>query len=109
MNEKMRVTVIATGFNASNDQKIEKSENIKIEPNEKPVSRFTEQTVMSFNQETKISDPVEAFASMNPKLNNDDSSNRMKEQTASQTKNRIPLFSGEDRTIPAYIRRLEDN
>ncbi len=111
MNEKMRVTVIATGFNGSTEPKIEKNEKINIEPNEKPVSRFTEQTVMSFKQEPKISDPAEAFAAMNPQLNNnDDSSNRMKEQTAShQTKNRIPMFSGEDRTIPAYIRRLDHN
>ncbi len=109
MNEKMRVTVIATGFNGNSDQKIEKSEKLNIEPNEKPVSRFTEQTVMSFKQEPKISDPAEAFAAMNPKLNYDDSSNRMKEHTNNQTKNKIPMFSGEDRTIPAYIRRLEDN
>ena len=110
MNEKMRVTVIATGFNGNSDQKIEKSEKLNIESKEKPISRFTEQTVMSFKQEPKISDPAEAFAAMNPQLNNDESSYRMKEQTVShQTKNRIPMFSGEDRTIPAYIRRLEDN
>ncbi len=120
MTGKMQVTVIATGFN-SHEETIVANKSVTEQQQTNPTnpeSLTTEQTVMAFKAEVPISEPTDVFAPMTNNIQSEETHNRLigksnniGTNTVSENvnRNRIPMFSGEDRTIPAYIRRLEDN
>jgi hypothetical protein len=85
MNEKMRVTVIATGFGSVVEKLAEKEEEAEI------IARSQPGKVMSLFPDDS---PYPARKVVGG--NNDG-------------RNRMPAFDDDNRQIPAYIRRLEDN
>ncbi|MFH1373501.1 MAG: cell division protein FtsZ [bacterium] len=107
MNNQMRVTVIATGFSSTLETK-----PVRI-PEEKPavmaarpISLFPD---ASFPQTKQVEqpEPVGAVADSSGYQDNPDSGEG--NGNGNSGRNRVPLFSEDDRTIPAYIRRLESD
>lgn len=85
MKDKMRVTVIATGFGSVVERLVEKEEEAEI------IARSQPGKVMSlFPDESHF--PVRKVAGGN-----------------NGGRSRMPAFDDDNRQIPAYIRRLEDN
>ena len=86
----------------------------KKQEKSKPIKEsmpFSQQTVIPLATESvypEVSEIVTASTD-NYEVNQPRVNLMQTEEKSSQTRNRIPLFSGEDRTIPAYIRRIEDN
>ncbi|UCD64699.1 MAG: cell division protein FtsZ [Candidatus Zixiibacteriota bacterium] len=109
MKDEMRVTVIATGFGQDQQlvRKVEKEVDHSLPG--KPMSLFPEQTATVTRRETRIIEPEEAVVSASrtePEHvfeTEDDNGN------GHNVRNRVPMFTEDDRTIPAYIRRLDDN
>lgn len=110
MKDQMRVTVIATGFGGADNPIPVKEKEVKMEnsqpgkpiplfPDDIPVinrdssSRFRTPDVFEINEE----EPVEVEKAVKF------------EHSMETPCGRVPLFTEEDRTIPAYLRRLEDN
>jgi cell division protein FtsZ len=114
MDDKMRVTVIATGF-GDGDEKAKPASKSQDMVAAKPTALFSEQTVMPLHTEERVVQPVQAMATMKVEPERAYAHERFAEigngngNGNGSSRNRIPLFSEEDRTIPAYIRRLEDN
>lgn len=112
MHEQMRVTVIATGF--GNGQEIkpvvkEKKDEVKAG---KPMSLFPEHNINVPARENRIIEPIEALKPQleeAAQIENSHEATENNEEGGNGGRNRVPLFSEEDRTIPAYIRRLDDN
>jgi hypothetical protein len=83
----------------------------------KPTALFSEQTVMPLHTEEQVVQQVQAMATMKVEPERAYAHERFSERGNGNgngngngsSRNRTPLFSEEDRTIPAYIRRLEDN
>lgn len=105
MSDQMRVTVIATGFGEYKEQvKAEKVAMAQMSAG-KPISLFPEQTTVFPNQTPPIAEPVEAVGQSSPEVEAEVSGG---DGNGNGQPSRVPLFSEDDRTIPAYIRRLED-
>ncbi len=106
MTDQMRVTVIATGFSAAREEAQMQEEAASPSTSAaKPIPLFPEQTYPLARKVAGHPDPVEASAhSATPRtpLRSADDGN------GNGGRQRVPLFSEDDRTIPAYIRRLED-
>jgi len=111
MNEQMRVTVIATGFGGAEavKAKIEEEKVMQQTPAGKPISLFPEtpaapepahvvepEVAMAMAEDTDS--PVDVFSGSNGNGNGNGHGKQ----------HRVPLFTETDRTIPAYIRRLND-
>lgn len=105
MNDQIRVTVIATGFTTQSEQAQALEEKTPTTVVAKPISLFPEHTFTAPKQTPSVSEPVEAAVEGNtqPATNSDFS-----DGNGNGKRSRVPLFSEDDRTIPAYIRRLED-
>jgi cell division protein FtsZ len=109
MNEQMRVTVIATGFGSPAEQSRKKEElrTVDTRPG-KPMSLFPEEvSETSVFSGPRVIEPVEAMADTEPGLGlvasaDSDGGN------GNRIRGRMPIFSEDDRTIPAYIRRLDE-
>jgi len=116
MDDKMRVTVIATGF-GDGDEKAKPASKSQEMVAAKPTALFSEQTVMPLHTEEQVVQQVQAMATMKVEPERAYAHERFAEigngngngNGNGSSRNRTPLFSEEDRTIPAYIRRLEDN
>jgi cell division protein FtsZ len=116
MEDKMRVTVIATGFGGG-EEKAKPAHKLQEMVAAKPTALFGEQTVMPLHVEEQVVRPVPTMAAMKVEPEIAYAHDRFAERGNGNgngngnggSRNRIPLFSEEDRTIPAYIRRLEDN
>ncbi|UCE23912.1 MAG: cell division protein FtsZ [Candidatus Zixiibacteriota bacterium] len=115
MTDQMRVTVIATGFGGGQEliKKVEKEVD-ESKPG-RPMELFPEHVVPSQRPHERIIEPAQALASKP-----DDEVKEVFKSDATDDnggnggnghglRNRVPMFSEDDRTIPAYIRRLEDN
>jgi len=114
MNNKMRVTVIATGIGKEEPEAKLKQEvrgKVTTQPG-KAMSLFPEEAMQPFPHRRVVTAP-EAVASVSavdsPQNGEtaDDGGNG--HGCTVRPRSRVPVFSEEDRTIPAYIRRLEDN
>ncbi len=115
MTDQMRVTVIATGFGGGQEliKKVEKEVD-ESKPG-RPMELFPEHIVPSQRPHERVIQPAEALASKP----DDEVQEVFKSEAADGNggnggnghglRNRVPMFSEDDRTIPAYIRRLEDN
>ena len=113
MADKMRVTVIATGFGGA-EKVVEKPAEEKagdVKPG-KVISLFPEEVVTRPKQ--NVIEAEEAVGSSSykkaaPGNYYQESSESRIRGTANSERHRVPIFTEADRTIPAYIRRLEDN
>jgi cell division protein FtsZ len=105
MTDQMRVTVIATGFGEERLYPIAAKEQETRPTISKPISLFPEIAPVYAKRRTPVAEPVEAAVSGEAALainKGSDGGNGNGERI------RVPLFTEDDRTIPAYIRRLED-
>jgi cell division protein FtsZ len=108
MNDQMRVTVIATGFSRKEKHVSVREEKVPISASvAKPISLFPEHSFLTPKKSPVAAEPVEATvenkAQSAPDEGYDDGNGN-----GSGARSRVPLFSEDDRTIPAYIRRLDD-
>jgi len=114
MNGKMRVTVIATGIGTEEPKQVVKEEpqTVAVLPG-KAMSLFPEETMQAFPlrqtprpRETGASiqavEPTPSPVPVEPTGGNGTG-------LSIPVRNRVPVFSEDDRTIPAYIRRIENN
>jgi len=105
MNDQMRVTVIATGFSTPCEQVKAQQEKAPMTFAAKPISLFPEQTYSTPKLKPRVAEPAEValenHAQTASNLDIDDGN-------GNGGHIRVPLFTEDDRTIPAYIRRLED-
>lgn len=111
MTDKIRVTVIATGFGGENTAR--KTRESKIEANDNaPTSLFAEQTFMPLTEVTKVVKPMEEAAGMTIGADSGEFNNNDEHGSGNGNGNgnrgRVPLFTGEDSSVPAYIRRIDD-
>lgn len=126
MNNKMRVTVIATGLGEPKKEvaKVEERKVEDVKPG-KTISLFPEETFTELPTApepipTTIIEPVEAIvaephettiaasAMFNSTTTHDTPGNGNGNGNGS-SRHRVPIFSEDDRTIPAYIRRLDQS
>ncbi len=116
MSGKMRVTVIATGIGREESPIVSK-QGLKAEVARpgKAMSLFPEEAMQSFPRR-RVIDPSETLAAteatqppagLTGSGGDDDDDNGNGNGRGSR--NRVPVFSDDDRTVPAYIRRLEDS
>lgn len=104
MTDQMRVTVIATGFGEHKQHVKEQTEKMPLASPGKPISLFPEQPSVPPKQMPQIAEPVEAVGQSNPKMGANVSGS---DGNGNGQPSRVPMFSEDDRTIPAYIRRLD--
>ncbi len=112
MNDQMRVTVIATGFGGET-RPTPKVEEKPIESKPaKPMSLFPEHTAVVQRQQRVVEavEAVEAAREYGEASYGHDGgeSGAGNGNGNGHGRSRVPLFSEDDRTIPAYIRRLDD-
>lgn len=107
MDDQMRVTVIATGFSRHEKHVRMEEEKVPVTTVAKPISLFPEHSFPAPKQTPVAAEPVEAavgsMAQPAPNAELDDGNGN-----GTGARSRVPLFSEDDRTIPAYIRRLDD-
>ncbi len=117
MTDEMRVTVIATGFGDESAKKLraERSERelrereAKKSPEGAPISLFPEkqQSLPEHQRPIEASGPreveeVAAFADSSPEPTSGNGNGN------GNGKRDVPMFTGDDREVPAYLRRLND-
>jgi len=119
MEDEMRVTVIATGIGKEDVKPVVKEETVvqDVKPG-KVMSLFPDEKIqpvlkkqvaqggstMAVSQHQQPEEPVASYAerdSYAPGGNGNGNGDGLR--------NRVPVFSEDDRTIPAYIRRLDEN
>ncbi len=115
MKDEMRVTVIATGIGNEDVKPVVKEETVvqDVKPG-KVMSLFPEEkfqevpkkkvaqggTTMAVSSAPAPQEPIASYAE------HDDYSSS---GNGNGLRNRVPVFSEDDRTIPAYIRRLDED
>jgi cell division protein FtsZ len=115
MNDQMRITVIATGFGGAREK-----QQVREEPRQatqKPAPEAPARAMTLFPEETvrqmmapepKVVEPVDSAVAPTP-----DYETSINQETGNGNGNRlrgrVPIFDEDDRTIPAYIRRLDEN
>ena len=114
MNGKMRVTVIATGIGSEESKPVVKEEpQVAAVPPGRAMSLFPEESMQAYplrqsprgqeaSQPMQAAEPVSNPVPVEPIGGNGTSH-------TTPVRNRVPIFSEDDRTIPAYIRRIENN
>ncbi|UCG63097.1 MAG: cell division protein FtsZ [Candidatus Zixiibacteriota bacterium] len=117
MEDQMRVTVIATGFGQGQElvKKVEK-EIDESRPG-KPIPLFPEHMEAPSKPRERVIQPAEALMSppeqeVREVFESEDAQGQGGDGgnggNGHGIRNRVPMFSEDDRTIPAYIRRLDD-
>jgi len=106
MTDQMRVTVIATGFGESKEHIKEKKEMVSLASPGKPISLFPEPLAAVPKRTSPITEAVEAVGQSSPELTIGKNGG---DGNGNGERSRVPLFTEDDRTIPAYIRRLDDS
>jgi len=114
MNDQMRVTVIATGIGKEEPKPASKEETqVQAARPGKVMSLFPEDAMQAFPHQrvvntqeaitpAEVADPVKGAAPGETDAGNGNG-------YILPARNRVPVFSEDDRMIPAYIRRIEDN
>jgi len=117
MGDQMRVTVIATGFGQKENKRVaEHKEEAEVSKPVKAMNLFPDEsfTRLSPERSVGIADALASERRMTempaPSYEVDPEPEAMAPQsnTTSTGRHRLPIFSEEDRTIPAYIRRLDE-
>lgn len=122
MEDQMRVTVIATGFSTEDEEvviqpKEEKFEDVK--PG-RPISLFEDQMVtpqapvqpnpaprQPIQQQQVVPPQQDVINRARMEINDYQQETGQKQNTGNNPRSRVPMFSTEeDKSIPAYIRRL---
>ncbi len=106
MTDQMRVTVIATGFGEPKEHIKEQKEMVSLASPGKPISLFPEPLAAVPKQTSPITEAVEAVGLSSPELTIGKNGG---DGNGDGERSRVPLFTEDDRTIPAYIRRLDDS
>ncbi len=118
MTDKMRVTVIATGIGNEEHRPLKKEQTAQLDARPgKVMSLFPEETMVTADAPQTV-DPAAVLAERNRLLGQEagwqfgargreDSGNGHSKPVV--PRNRVPMFSNDDRTIPAYVRRLGDD
>jgi cell division protein FtsZ len=117
MNDEMRVTVIATGIGKEDIKPIVKEATViqDVKPG-KVMSLFPEEkfqtlpkkqvaqggTTMALSSSPELQEPIASYEEQNDCTSGGTGN-------GNGLRNRVPVFSEDDRTIPAYIRRLDEN
>lgn len=120
MENQMRVTVIATGIGECESrqtivQKL-KAETCPSGP-AKPMSLFPDNAVVLPQQPRAVAQPIDPAAAVASTADQSDQLPTFSENPrisggnggSNVVRNRVPMFSEDDLTIPAYIRRLDEN
>ncbi|MFZ5981722.1 MAG: cell division protein FtsZ [Candidatus Zixiibacteriota bacterium] len=114
MTDKMRVTVIATGFGSGRKEE-SRVEEMKMEDTKpgKVISLFPEELITVERDRTEVIEAAETVASSSykkaPMPTYQEQDEIKPRSTLRSERHRVPIFTEADRTIPAYIRRLEEN
>jgi len=120
MDNQMRVTVIATGIGET-DSKQPVIQRTKTQQQPagpgKPMSLFPDNAVVLQQHPHVEAQPVDPAQAMAAGTNEEDSVPSFSDNPrisggnggTGVTRNRVPMFSEDDLTIPAYIRRLDEN
>lgn len=116
MKNQMRVTVIATGFGEAQAQKAIEEEKpmTRTEPGQ-PISLFGDDVFDPKPAVARRMEPIKPIKSdpIIPAASNmvpDELSTKMETARRNpEPRPRVPIFSEADRTIPAYIRRLDES
>ena len=118
MEDQMRVTVIATGF--GEQQELIKKVETKVDKAKpaQPMSLFPDHTPVQAKPRQQVIEATEAVAPVVDHELEEVFQSDMETDTYSghpgnggnghTVRNRVPMFSEDDRTIPAYIRRLDE-
>ena len=120
MENQMRVTVIATGIGECESNRVVVSKPMaatRPAVPAKPMSLFPDNAVVLPQQPRAAAQPVDAAAAMASTVDESDQLPTFSENPrisggnggSSVVRNRVPMFSEDDLTIPAYIRRLDEN
>ncbi len=108
MNDQLRITVIATGIGKGlKPVKKEEPQAVAAMP-AKAMSLFPEETVIQ-RAPAPVVEPVEAAAVVGREQHEPYVESQDGNGSGLAMRNRVPLFNEDDRTIPAYIRRLDDD
>ncbi|MCP4665466.1 MAG: hypothetical protein GY849_03790, partial [Deltaproteobacteria bacterium] len=122
MKDEMRVTVIATGIGKEDVKPVVKEETVvqDVKPG-KVMSLFPEEKVQPMPKKQvaqggstmaisspEPQEPVTAFSETDSYAV-DEGHNGNGNGNGNGLRNRVPVFSEDDRTIPAYIRRLDED
>jgi len=121
MKDEMRVTVIATGIGKEEVKPVVKEETVvqDVKPG-KVMSLFPEEkypsvpkkqvasgdSTMAVSSSPELEKPLVSFAEHDSYSVGDSGNGN---GNGNSLRNRVPVFSEDDRTIPAYIRRLDEN
>lgn len=116
MKNQMRVTVIATGFGEAQAKKAVEAEKpiVQTEPGQ-PINMFGDDVFQQMPTASPRLQPIEPIQSdpIIPAASNmvPEEHQPMREvrQPSPEPRSRVPIFSEADRTIPAYIRRLDES
>lgn len=119
MENQMRVTVIATGIGeCENSQTIMPKPQVEVIPTKpaKPMSLFPDHAVVLPQQSRPLAQPASADPAMMSTAHESDQLPTFSENPrisgsnggSNVVRNRVPMFSEDDLTIPAYIRRLDE-
>ena len=116
MKNQMRVTVIATGFGEAQAKKVIEAEKsiVQTEPGQ-PINMFGDDVFQQMPTASRRLQPIEPVQSdpIIPAASNmvpEEHPTMMEAQQARpEPRSRVPIFSEADRTIPAYIRRLDES
>jgi cell division protein FtsZ len=107
MSDQMRVTVIATGFGEPRQQAKKQEEKAPAETPGKPISLFPEQVVTDkpspLSSDVAVGHAGHGAAEVLSVAGGNGNGGNGNGESA-----RVPLFTEDDRTIPAYMRRIED-
>lgn len=114
MKDQMRVTVIATGFGEAQERRAVESERPieQVQPGQ-PINMFGDEDFQKLPVVNRRIEPIEPLKSDTniPAASNmvpeDRPMRREPETHNTEPRSRVPIFSEADRTIPAYIRRLD--
>ncbi|MCK4462501.1 MAG: hypothetical protein KAW46_11895, partial [candidate division Zixibacteria bacterium] len=118
MEDQMRVTVIATGIGEQDEcrslKEETKSASRPSSPGQ-PISLFPDNAVVLPRKNRPAIQPVEAATALASNMNEPEPVASSSDTpvriggNGNGSRIRVPLFSEDDLTIPAYIRRLDEN
>ncbi|MEA2030434.1 MAG: cell division protein FtsZ [candidate division Zixibacteria bacterium] len=115
MEDQMRVTVIATGFGNGKTETAVKKENdvISQRTTAKPMLLFTERELkptpeIPIDEPSSETEPEVASVGAEKSSTDTGNGNGNGNEHQGNKSNSVPLFTKNDRNVPAYIRRLGD-
>jgi cell division protein FtsZ len=106
MHDQMRVTVIATGFGGEEEPLPVIEEKYEEVQTGKPISLFADQVITPAKTAANIVRPKDVVVNRQTPQVEPETPIETEKPQSNGGRSRVPMFSNEDPTIPAYIRRL---